>query len=149
MMLDHMSYARDGSYERHCVIHWSPCVCDGNVYPYFRVSRAREYDAAFGKGCMWSEVSCCAHKLWAVIGQSVQHDSDLLVLDAVLSYGHSLRLRHKCSGSLVRAKKCAIVAEAFDIIWWHTLENRRRRLEVEKILLPALSDAASIVADFV
>ncbi len=148
-MMTHMSYARDGTYDLHCVIHWEPCVCDGNVFPFFRLSRAREYAAAYGPGRMWTDQNCCAHKLWTCIGQLVHHDYDFLFIDVVFDRGHSLRLRSDLPGSTVRAKKAQIVAEAFDILWWERLERRRWQLEVEKILSPALSDAASIVVGFI
>lgn len=144
-----MCYVREGTYDKHCVIHWEPCVCDGNVFPFFRLSRAREYQAAYGTGRMWTDQNCCVHKLWTCISQLVHHDKDLLFIDVVFGLGCSLRLRSECPGKLVRAKKAQVVAEAFDTLWWERLERRRRQLEVEKMFSGVLSDAASIVAGFV
>lgn len=149
MITDHMPYARDGTYDKHCVIQWEPCACDGNVFPFFRLSRERRCQEAHGTVRSWASQSCCAHKLWSCIGQLVHHDSDSLFIDVVFDREYSLRLRSGCPGSLVRAKRAQIVGEAFDVIWWRMLEQRRRKLEVEKIFSWALSDAASIVASFV
>ena len=93
-----MCYVREGTYDKHCVIHWEPCVCDGNVFPFFRLSRAR----VPGSLRNWSDVdgsellraqAVDLHKPTRAPRQGS------LFIDVVFGLGCSLRLRSECPGS--------------------------------------------------